>query len=147
MACRRPTILGRTTGFTLIEMLVVILIIGILGALAIPKVTDASTRAKVSEALTVLGSYDHAQLAYIMEIGSAGSVDDLTMQDVTVPGFSINFVYTETPLAAGARLMGTATSGISPLSGASIWTDVGDDESVVHDHAPEYEKYAPSWKN
>jgi prepilin-type N-terminal cleavage/methylation domain-containing protein len=50
-------------GFTLIELMVVIVIIGVLAALAIPKFTDASAKAKFAEIPTVMSSYDHAQLA------------------------------------------------------------------------------------
>ena len=51
-------------GFTLIELMVVIVIIGVLAALAIPKFTDASTKAKISEIPTVISGWDHAVLRF-----------------------------------------------------------------------------------
>jgi prepilin-type N-terminal cleavage/methylation domain-containing protein len=58
---------SQKSGFTLIELMVVIVIIGVLATLAIPRFTEASARAKVAEAPRVLASYESAFLAAAAE--------------------------------------------------------------------------------
>ena len=55
-------------GFTLIELMVVIVIIGVLASLAIPRFTEASAKAKMAEAPRVLASYESAMLAAVAEL-------------------------------------------------------------------------------
>ena len=65
-------------GFTLIELMVVIVIIGVLASLAIPRFTEASSKAKAAEAPRVLSSYETAFLAAAAEVGE----DKVTKTDL-----------------------------------------------------------------
>ena len=60
---------GRLGGFTLVELLVVVLIIGILSAIALPQYERAVNRSRTAEALAVLRSTSQAVEAHIMETG------------------------------------------------------------------------------
>jgi type IV pilus assembly protein PilA len=67
-------------GFTLIELMVVIVIIGILSALAIPKMFGVSAKAKAAEAPNVLSNWETLQSAYSQEMGAAGDFTAIGFQ-------------------------------------------------------------------
>jgi prepilin-type N-terminal cleavage/methylation domain-containing protein len=78
---------GPEKGFTLIELMVVILIIGILSAVAIPYMRGRSDSAKWAEGKAVAGSIRTAARAYCSEMGKSYNFSGTTLPDL---GFIVN---------------------------------------------------------
>jgi type IV pilus assembly protein PilA len=76
--------LNRNQGFTLIELLVAIVIIGALGAVALPSYLNQAAKARGSEAKSHLGSIKTAQAAYRLETNTFAT--SLSNLDVRVSG-------------------------------------------------------------
>lgn len=114
-------------GFTLIELMVVIVIIGVLASLAIPRFTEASVKAKVAEAPRIIASFESAYLALVAEEGTITSTDNLVFEK---PTSSKWFSYSD-PASDGLfgavanATMGDITSG-TPLS--TTYTSGDDDK-------------------
>jgi len=69
------TLLNRKKGFTLIELMIVVAIIGILAAIAIPNFLRFQLKAKSSEGKTNLAAIRTAEQSYYSEFGSYVSAD------------------------------------------------------------------------
>ena len=56
-------------GFTLLELMIVVIIIGILATVAIPQFTSVVEKARAAEAITILGSIRTGMSLYYLESG------------------------------------------------------------------------------
>jgi type IV pilus assembly protein PilA len=120
-------------GFTLIELMVVIVIIGILAGVAIPKMFGMSAKAKASEVAPAVSTFERLQQAYVTEAATVGT--NLTVIGWKDPGS--RFLSFGTPADGGLTALnggsyavsgsaGTLTVGTKAALGADCDADDGD---------------------
>ena len=100
-------------GFTLLELMIVVIIIAILAAIALPQYLKTAERSRAAEALQILASIRAAEHRYRVENGAYTA--GLANLDIDVPGFngnpaSPNWTFT-TGAAAGANAVATRSAG------------------------------------
>lgn len=103
-------------GFTLIELMVVIVIMGILAAVAVPKLFGMIAKSKASEIGPAAGEYIKLQDAYISETG-------IYIGNWKAIGYSManssNFAYDE---VAAAKSWTSNSTNLSSTAVADLWT-------------------------
>jgi len=103
-------------GFTLIELMIVVAIIGILAAIAIPAYQDYIARSQVSEAVTLLDGAKTATEESVAQTGIfPGSAAALTALGVVATGKYVATVEAATSTTDGAGVL-TATMKAQSVS-------------------------------
>jgi len=117
-------------GFTLIELMIVVAIIGILAAVAIPAYQDYIARAQMSEAVTLMGGGKTPLSEYIADQGSipaaitevVGTISGKYVASLTLAGNATTVYLTATMGTTGVNsaIQGT-TVQLSSTDGAKSW--------------------------
>ena len=97
-------------GFTLIELMIVVAIIGILAAVAIPAYQDYIARSQVSEAVSLLGAAKTPIAEYISDKGAMPAITDAVSttqgkytQSIALTGDVTNVTLTATMKSSGVN--------------------------------------------
>lgn len=128
-------------GFTLIELMVVIVIMGALAAIGVPKLFGVIAKAKASEIHTAAGTYIHLQDAYLANKPGPGSWKDIGY-GAPGNGSSKNFCYNSGNLESAVLIseipentIGWGVSNLSSLNecSAGSWWSIVITQQGEHD--------------
>ena len=108
-------------GFTLIELMIVVAIIGILAAIAIPAYQDYTIRAQVSEGLSLSGAAKAAVTEYYQDVGGLPTTNTLAGLPAsnTIAG---NYVSDVAVGAAGVITVTYSGPDVNPIISADTIT-------------------------
>jgi type IV pilus assembly protein PilA len=133
-------------GFTLVELMVVIVIVGILAAVAIPKFLDASNKAKASEFPTQLTAIYTGEMGYNAENGSY-TPSFVTLQSTGGVSITTSSKWFSYALAAPTASTFTGTATVLVAFGNTATTDNATiDQSNSKAATAALSNYCPTWK-
>ena len=92
----------RHSGFTLIELMLVVVIMGVLTAIAVPSYSNYKLKANRSDAYTILNEIMQAQERYAADNGTY--IVDITQLGYANPQISIDGFYSVAASACGAGI-------------------------------------------
>lgn len=139
---------NRCKGFTLIELLVVIAIVGILAAIGVPRIEGIIAKAKCTEAVVHLTTYERLQGVYFDIYGTFGSLQEIGMdlQDANYFDYSASVeqvAWTVSPFGAQTATKPTSSSS----SDDKVNKDADQDNDGNNGHGNNVDNCDPSNPN
>jgi len=112
-------------GYTLTEIVIVVLIIGFLAMMAVPRYFRAVEKSRTAEARNILGQIRDAEIAYYLEYNAYTNLLANIQLGALPAGCNVNYYFTYSVTPAGAAFTATATrctggAGKQPGSPASM---------------------------
>jgi prepilin-type N-terminal cleavage/methylation domain-containing protein len=112
-------------GFTLTELLIVVVILGILAALAIVGFRRYVARARTTEAVAMLSEMASKQQVYFLEFGGYLPLRADNNTTLPSPNEATNAFYPANPSGSDFESARTATSIANPAGWPAAWRSVG----------------------
>jgi type IV pilus assembly protein PilE len=110
----------KTKGFTLVELVIVIVIVGILSIVAVPIYRGYTRKAMASEGKALLGSIQTSEKIYYAEFGSFYSAAATGYNATLDVDARANKYFSSYTVAAGANTFSATTTGHGGATGISL---------------------------
>jgi len=121
-------------GFTIIEIMIVVTVIGVLAALALPALRVDAVRAKVSEAILAFATCKNLVTETYMSGGDPPAPGDTWGCEVTGPSTYVSNVYVQAPegiiriTLTGDNRLNTFVVSLAPLDATGAYVSATGDE-------------------
>ncbi|MCB1734961.1 MAG: pilin [Gammaproteobacteria bacterium] len=141
------------SGFTLIELMIVVAIIGILAAVAVPQYQNYVIRSKITEGIVLLTSPKVALSEYFISVGSMPTNSSVGgFADIASVGGAAGDVLTQITYTASGTTIGILSGTVSSTVGSGVGsgkvitlTATGGNDGITFECASTLDpKYIPS---
>jgi prepilin-type N-terminal cleavage/methylation domain-containing protein len=98
----------RNKGFTLVEIIIVVIVIGVIASLGLPRMTGTMERFRAAEGVQIITALLHAQKAYFQENSAYCTNANIGQLDITIdnPEYFTYAVASANPIATATRIGG-----------------------------------------